>query len=378
MPQFEGGTQETKESENGNGQSLSAGIGRRIRLEFDLKRNGNNGHSRFSPTNIALSFEEERAPKRELEELDFGSVMEITAPTTEFTKFRSETVLSLAELNLGHVPWITAPANQCLHIMSEDKTRYALAIYKKEASALRFVSKPTARNRYVSIVPRNIEQALAMGCLLDPEIKLVSLIGTTGSGKTLLALTAWWRLAHGVRHESFRGNSFDIPEYSVPGTNIPPHLVVRRPTVGSSRELGFLPGSADEKFGPFGEVIEETLNHIRATFASGDDRQTVAKVGPLNFDRGRNIRNAFLVGDDAQNWTAGEVELLVTRADCASKVVLTGDPWQIDTPGLTYTTNGLIVMASRLRDSELTACVRLKHCMRGPLAALVAERFGHG
>src|SRR4029078_7920721 len=177
------------------------------------------------------------------------------------------------------------------------------------------------------IKPRNREQHFAFDALLDDRIKLVTLMGKAGTGKTLLALAAG--LKRTVPDREFR------------------RLVVARPTISMGKELGFLPGSLEEKLAPWMQPIHDALEMLSDLNMGHDHRRSTdlmrsgsIVVEALSYIRGRSIAHQFMVIDEAQNLTPLEVKTIITRVGQATKIVFTGDPYQIDNPYVDSSSNG--------------------------------------
>jgi len=210
------------------------------------------------------------------------------------------------------------------------------------------------------VTPRNAEQAFAVHALLKPEIKLVTLQGAAGTGKTLLALACALE-----QRRSFR------------------QILVTRPVVPlGNKDIGYLPGDIQSKLGPYMEPLWDNLKFIKGQFG---DKESAAKqidemlrnekieVTPLTYIRGRSLSDVILIVDEAQNLTPHEVKTVVTRAGRNTKIVLTGDVHQIDTPYLDARSNGLAYLTDRLKGHELFAHVTLEKGERSELANLASE-----
>ncbi len=210
------------------------------------------------------------------------------------------------------------------------------------------------------IRPRNKEQYFALDALLDPSIVLVTLMGKAGTGKTLLALAA--ALQQVSRKGPYR------------------HLLVSRPTFPMGNDIGYLPGSVEEKLNPWMQPIYDNLAFLLEGRANGGPRsadelvaQGLLAVEPLTHIRGRSIPQQFMLVDEAQNLTPLEVKTILTRVGENTKLVLTGDPWQIDTPYIDSSTNGFNHVVSRFRDIPLAAHIELRKGERSKLAEYAAN-----
>jgi len=205
--------------------------------------------------------------------------------------------------------------------------------------------------------PRNLEQYFALDMLLSPEIHLVTLVGKAGTGKTLLAIAAG--LQSVVQDAAYT------------------RMLVSRPIFPMGRDVGYLPGTVEEKLNPWMQPIFDNLEYI---FSSGRGRMSeyrnyeellasgVIQVEPLTYIRGRSLPHQFLVVDEAQNLTPHQVKTVITRCGADTKIVLTGDPYQIDNPYVDAASNGLIVVAQRFQNEAIGAHVTLSKGERSELA----------
>jgi PhoH-like ATPase len=213
------------------------------------------------------------------------------------------------------------------------------------------------------IRPRNREQQFAFDLLLDESIRVVTLLGRAGTGKTLLAIAAG--LQQVVDEEKYN------------------KLLVSRPVMPMGRDLGFLPGDVEDKLRPYMQPIYDNLDFIIA--ANTDMRRrssmTVAQleeggylsVEPLTYIRGRSIPSQYIIVDEAQNLTPHEVKTILTRAGNGTKIVLTGDPYQIDNPYVDGNTNGLTFLAEHFKGQELFGHIILTKGERSKLAELASN-----
>jgi PhoH-like ATPase len=210
------------------------------------------------------------------------------------------------------------------------------------------------------IVPRNREQHFAMDALLDDSVKLVTLMGKAGTGKTLLAMAA------GLKR------TIADSEYG--------RVIVARPTVSVGKEIGFLPGTLEEKLNPWMQPIHDALE-LLSDLNSKDSKKTRADlmrsgavvVEALSYIRGRSIANQYMIIDEAQNLTPLEVKTIVTRVGQGTKLVFTGDPYQIDNPYVDSSSNGFNYIINRFRGQPIAAHVELQKGERSELAELAAN-----
>ncbi len=240
-------------------------------------------------------------------------------------------------------------------------------ILKSEnASALAFYNPITERIERVGkqpvsrIMPRNAEQVFALHALLNPEVKLVTLQGVAGTGKTLLALAGAWE-----QRRNFK------------------QIYLSRPIVPlSNKDIGYLPGDITSKINPYMEPLWDNLKFIQNQYGEQDKEYKRISdaiesekllITPLTYIRGRSISNIFFIVDEAQNLTPHEVKTIITRAGENTKIVFTGDIYQIDTPYLDSQSNGLSVLIDRIHHQGLYAHVQLEKGERSELANLANE-----
>jgi PhoH-like ATPase len=235
---------------------------------------------------------------------------------------------------------------------------------KVAGSGDRVVPVPRLEAPIWGIRPRNREQRFALDLLLDDDVKLVTLSGKAGTGKTLLAIAA------GL--------------YKVTDDKTHNKLLVSRPIFPLGRDIGFLPGTVDEKLNPWMQPIHDSVDFLMSTTkkerGSGKGFEELKDLGfleiePLTYIRGRSIPNQFMVVDEAQNLTHHEVKTILTRAGEGTKVVLTGDPYQIDQPYLDAMNNGLTYTVERMKGAGLVGSVTLTKGERSVLAELAADRL---
>ena len=213
-----------------------------------------------------------------------------------------------------------------------------------------------------SIHPRNREQVFALNALLDDSIKVVTLVGKAGTGKTLLAIAA------GL-HKTAEENVYN-------------RLLVSRPVFPMGKDLGFLPGDIEEKLAPWMQPIFDNVElllsgHEAEKRHSKGYRELMAmgimEIEPLTYIRGRSIPNQFMIVDEAQNLTPHEIKTIVTRAGEGTKIVLTGDPYQIDNPYVDSSSNGLTYLVERFKEQTISGHVTMMKGERSELAELAAN-----
>ena len=235
-----------------------------------------------------------------------------------------------------------------------------LAIYNQSKNKFLTVSKEQG---VWGIRPRNLEQRLALALLVDPNISIVTLSGKAGTGKTLLALAV------------------GLQQMMV--DNIYSRMLVSRPIFPMGRDLGFLPGDTQEKLSPWMQPIFDNLellinNTSEKKSSKHDSYQELMERGmlvvePLTYIRGRSIPNQHMIVDEAQNLTPHEMKTIVSRAGDGTKIVLTGDPNQIDNTDVNLSSNGLSTLVERFKGSQLAGHVRFTSVERSSLAELAAN-----
>ncbi len=234
------------------------------------------------------------------------------------------------------------------------------------ASALGFYNPITQRverveKRAISrIMPRNAEQVFALHAIMDPEVKLVTLQGVAGTGKTLIALAGAWEQRRNYKQ-----------------------IYLARPIVPlSNKDIGYLPGDIQSKINPYMEPLWDNLKFIQNQYGEQDkEYKRIADaiesekllITPLAYIRGRSISNVIFIVDEAQNLTPHEVKTIITRAGENTKIIFTGDIYQIDTPYLDSQSNGLSYLIDKIKHHEIYAHVRLEKGERSELANLANE-----
>jgi PhoH-like ATPase len=231
---------------------------------------------------------------------------------------------------------------------------------EKEKKVVRLVSE--GKEGMFRIKPRNIEQLFTMDALLSDTIQLVTLVGKAGTGKTLLAVAA-------SLNKTIDENLFT-------------RILVSRPTLPMGKDIGFLPGTVEEKLTPWMYPIIDNVDlllrseakarrHIRGFKELMDTGILV--IEPLTYIRGRSIHNQYLIVDEAQNLTPHEIKTIITRVGDGTKIVLTGDPYQIDNPYIDSSSNGLTYVAEKFKSQEIAAHITLTKGERSVLSELAAN-----
>ncbi|MGD9693810.1 MAG: PhoH family protein [Phycisphaerales bacterium] len=260
-------------------------------------------------------------------------------------------------------------ANQFVILKAaEDPSHTGLARRLADTDHVIPVSGP--RKPVFGIMARNVQQTMALDVLLDDEIKLITLLGSAGTGKTLLALAAGMT-------KVFQEERYD-------------RLLVARPIMPMGRDIGYLPGTKDEKLAAWMQPIFDNLEYLLSTRGSHMNapesrtpEQRVKKLiadgrlvlEPLTYIRGRSIPHQFMIVDEAQNLTPHEVRTIISRVGEGTRLVLTGDVGQIDNPYLDSSSNGLSYTVERMKGLGMVAHVTLAKSERSALSSLAADRL---
>lgn len=249
---------------------------------------------------------------------------------------------------------IRAAANECFLLRGAGTS--AMARYDSERGVLVGVDK----QRCYGVEPRNAEQTFALSLLTDARIPLVALTGKAGTGKTLLALAA-----------------------ALAQQELYSQILLARPIVAlSNKDVGFLPGDIDAKIGPYMLPLFDNLAVIKSLLKSTSrdyiridelQRQEKLVISPLAYIRGRSLSNTFMIVDEAQNLTPHEVKTIITRAADGTKIVFTGDVYQIDHPYLDSCSNGLSYLCGKMHGQPLFAHVNLVKGERSKLSELASR-----
>ena len=251
--------------------------------------------------------------------------------------------------------WNVCPNQFVMLISSSNSKKTALARFLDNNSPLQKIPNITVWETKA----RNKEQQFALDLLMDPKIPIVSLIGKAGSGKTLLALAAGLEQVLGASSRYKK-------------------IVVTKPVEPMGKDIGFLPGTLEEKMLPWLAPIQDNLQ-----FLMGDDRITLdmyqkkgqIEVEAMTFIRGRSISNAYMVIDEVQNMTQHEIKTVLTRVGEGTKIVLTGDIEQIDNVYIDATNNGLSYVVERLKNETITGHITLLKGERSKVATIAALKL---
>ena len=290
--------------------------------------------------------------RMEINELYTG-VVEVDVDGEEVDTFYAQGYLPLPDLY--HFP------NEFVHLRSRHNPSHS-ALGKVSLDQERIVPITRLKDGVWGVRPRNKEQSFAVDTLMDDSIKLVTLVGKAGTGKTLLAIAAG---LHKATEET-----------------VYQRVLVSRPIFPLGRDLGYLPGTVEEKLSPWMQPIFDNVEFLMGLSSSdkkgGRSYRELIDLGilqiePLTYIRGRSIPSQYMVVDEAQNLTPHEVKTIVSRAGEGTKIVLTGDPYQIDNPYMDATNNGLVHVVNRFRAERIAAHMTLVKGERSDLAELAAN-----
>jgi PhoH-like ATPase len=282
----------------------------------------------------------------------YTGMLEMSVGTDKMAAFRAKGELALGA---GRKYF---PNEYCT--LTDETNPKRTALTKVDVTGQKLVPIIDSREGVWGIKPRNREQHFAFDALLDDRIKLVTLMGKAGTGKTLLAMAAG--LKRTVLDREFR------------------RLVVARPTISMGKELGFLPGSLEEKLAPWMQPIHDALEMLSDLNMGHDHRRSgdlmrsgSIVVEALSYIRGRSIANQFMIIDEAQNLTPLEAKTIITRVGSGTKIVFTGDPYQIDNPYVDSSSNGFNYVVSRFRPEAIAGHIELQKGERSELAERAAN-----
>jgi PhoH-like ATPase len=303
----------------------------------------------------AVDFEADQ--RVSMEEL-YSGMCELAVSGADVDGFFSQGTLDLTQAELR--------ANQYVLLRdTESPSHSALGRFDKNLGKL--VQLRKIREGVWGIRPRNKEQHCALDLLLSDEVKLVTLVGKAGTGKTMLALAAGLQKV------------VEETTYS--------KLLVSRPIFPLGRDVGYLPGDLEQKLNPWMQPIYDNVEYLmglskqqpgKTDRKSGRNHHELIDLGfieiePLTYIRGRSIPNQFIIVDEAQNLTPHEVKTIITRVGESTKIVLTGDPYQIDNPYVDATSNGLTTIVEKFKGEAISGHVTLSKGERSTLAELASN-----
>jgi PhoH-like ATPase len=327
---------------------------------------------------VGLTAQDYTTDKVDIADL-YPGVCELMASATAMEALRANGGLPLAELPAAG--GVALQANEGVTLVDETQPNHTLLARFDAGRGSLLPLQRAGRVRLGKVGPRNREQTFALELLLDPAVQLLTLVGKAGTGKTLLALAA------GL--------------HQVADDHLYERLLVTRPVISLGKEIGFLPGSLEEKMGPWMQPIIDNLDFLLGGTPEEEGRGSGRAAGPsggrpgshrpqrsnwtdlkgmglleveaISYIRGRSIPRQFMVVDEAQNLTPHEVKTIVTRVGEGTKIVFTGDPYQIDNPYVDAESNGLTWLVERFKGQHLAGHVTLIRGERSELAELAAN-----
>lgn len=274
----------------------------------------------------------------------------------------TDVVDTMYQTKSATLPGLDLCPNEFVLLRDQNNPKHSALGWAKEGKGIELLPS-RSDDKVWNIHPRSKEQRMALTLLMDPEIQLVTLVGQAGSGKTLLALAAALESA------------LQLGLYE--------KILVSRPIVPLGNDIGYLPGDKDEKLEAWMQPIYDNLDYLMHT--EKRDAQSVRRqiedlkrnhkleLEAITYIRGRSIPRQFVIVDEAQNLTPHEVKTIISRAGEGTKMVLTGDPYQIDNPYLDACSNGLSYAVERFKRLNIHGHVTLRKSERSPLAAAAAE-----
>ncbi len=304
---------------------------------------------------LGIAVEDYEADKVNIDELYTG-IAEFEVESTHLRTFMSTGTVSLEKFEL-------MPNQYVILRDIADPVQFVYGKFDHVTGQLRTLNLG-GKDFVWGIYPRNLEQSFALDLLLDDDVKLVTLVGTAGTGKTLLAIAA------GLEKTT------DEAKYQ--------KMLVSRPIFPLGRDVGYLPGTLEEKLNPWMQPIFDNLELLLGGHAQGRQKrlsqsyhelisQGILEVEPLTYIRGRSIPNQYFIVDEAQNLTPHEIKTILTRAGENTKVILTGDPYQIDNPYVDAASNGLTYVVERFKREAIGGHISLVKGERSALATIAAN-----
>jgi len=338
--------------DHGDNRILAVAVALRDQCECPVIFVTKDTNLRIKADVVGLTAEDYESDKVSIEDLYSGTA-EVLVDGSLVDRFYSQGYVDIAQELLP---------NQCLTLIDEASPSHtALARYQHNLRrAVPLLRAP--KEGLWGIHPRNREQQFAIDILLNEEIQLVTLVGKAGTGKTLLAIAA------GLLKSTDEGH------YN--------RLLVSRPVFPLGRDLGFLPGDIKEKLSPWMQPIFDNVELLLGTVEERGKRKRgykelvdmgILEIEALTYIRGRSIPKQYMIVDEAQNLTPHEIKTIVTRAGEGTKIVLTGDPYQIDNPYVDSASNGLTYVVEKFKGQEIAGHVTLTKGEWSNLAELAAN-----
>jgi len=322
-------------------------------------------NARIKCDSLGIATEDFEAQKVDYETL-YSGYRELTVDPSVIDRLYTEKKIAITDPLLAKLePRLNPNEYVLLHGRGEEST-VGLARYVPSLGGVLPLSR--AKKPCFGIIPRNLQQNMALDLLLDDDVQMVTMMGTAGTGKTLLALAAGM-------HKCINEHRYE-------------RLLVARPIMPLGKDIGFLPGSKDEKLAAWMQPIFDNLEFLLADrrVHSAETANVEAKLKSLvdsgkivlealTYIRGRSIPHQFMIVDEAQNLTPHEIKTIASRVGEGTKLVLTGDAEQIDNPYLDANSNGLSFTIEKLKASDLVGHVTLARPERSNLASLVVKEL---
>jgi len=365
VPMENGGTLRItveKETMAGIGMDLSVPDNRIIATAYNLQKNGKRVifvskdiNVRLKADALGIKVQDFEREKTDYDTL-YSGFRELTVPTEIIDAMYSQDEIALNDD-------ISLLNNECVLLIDENNPKHT-GMGRAVASNLLQPLEPRYEMAW-KVRPRSKEQRMALELLMDPAVALITLVGQAGTGKTLLALAAG--MAATLQDEAYE------------------KMLVSRPVIPLGRDIGYLPGSKDEKMKLWMQPIFDNLSYLLGLPNNGDNEESTPQLinrlirdekielEALTYIRGRSISRQYVIIDEAQNLTPHEVKTIISRAGEGTKIVMTGDPEQIDNPYLDASSNGLSYTVERLKGRELCGHITLKKSERSRLSALAAD-----
>jgi PhoH-like ATPase len=306
---------------------------------------------RLKASGLEIPVEDYKKGKKEVEKKKSGHVFDVSKKDIDEFAENNSIVIKDHGLLL----------NEYINLIANEDGKHSMLGRVAKGDRINRI-RDTSSDSIVNITPKNMEQIFSLDALLDKDIKLVTLQGRAGTGKTLLTVAA-------AIHQMKTHNDYQ-------------RIVVTRPVIPVGKGIGFLPGDIDEKMQPWMRPIYDAIDMIKENDRNSkktqipinfDDDGKDIQIAPLSYLRGRSIPHSFMIVDESQNLTPLEVKTLVTRCGEGTKMVFTGDVDQIDNPLLDDQSNGLTHLISKFKGHPLHAHVSLVKGVRSVLAAAGAE-----
>lgn len=333
-------------------------IGMNLQKQFGPNRKivviTNDSNLRIKADAFGIAAEEFEADKVDIEKL-YEGIKVVQVDSDVINKFYMEREIRLEDCGLHPNEFV----------LLKDRSDSSQGVYGIYDASIDIVNIIDPRTEGVwGIYPRNLEQNFALEILLNDKIKLVTITGKAGTGKTLLAI------ASGL----LKTTDEDVYQ----------KLLVSRPIFPLGKDIGFLPGDIDDKLNPWMQPIFDNLEYLMGGSTVPRQKrinkgyqelinQGMLAVEPLTYIRGRSIPNQYFVVDEAQNLTRHEIKTIVTRAGEGTKIIFTGDPYQIDHPYIDSHNNGLTYIIEKFKDHEIAAHITLAKGERSELASIGAQ-----